>query len=46
MGKLFSAGTRLITGESLFLTHFTHRGRLRQKPGGLFGTLPRHHYSR
>jgi uncharacterized protein (TIGR00266 family) len=26
MGKLFSAGTRLITGESLFLTHFTHRG--------------------
>lgn len=26
MGKLFSAGTRLITGESLFITHFTHRG--------------------
>jgi uncharacterized protein (TIGR00266 family) len=26
MGKLFSAGTRLITGESLFMTHFTHRG--------------------
>ncbi|RZL15790.1 MAG: AIM24 family protein, partial [Hymenobacter sp.] len=26
MGKLFSAGTRLVTGESLFLTHFTHRG--------------------
>ena len=26
MSKLFSAGTRLITGESLFLTHFTHRG--------------------
>ena len=26
MGKLFSAGTRLLTGESLFLTHFTHRG--------------------
>ncbi|MBJ6144058.1 TIGR00266 family protein [Hymenobacter sp. BT559] len=26
LGKLFSAGTRLITGESLFLTHFTHRG--------------------
>jgi uncharacterized protein (TIGR00266 family) len=26
MGKLFSAGSRLITGESLFLTHFTHRG--------------------
>lgn len=26
MGKLFSAGTRMFTGESLFLTHFTHRG--------------------
>src|SRR4028119_140947 len=26
MGKIFSAGTRLITGESLFMTHFTHRG--------------------
>jgi uncharacterized protein (TIGR00266 family) len=27
LGKLFSAGTRLLTGESLFMTHFTHRGR-------------------
>ncbi|HHH46229.1 MAG TPA: TIGR00266 family protein [Thiotrichales bacterium] len=26
MGKLFSAGKRMITGESLFLTHFTNRG--------------------
>jgi uncharacterized protein (TIGR00266 family) len=26
LGKLLSAGTRLITGESLFLTHFTNRG--------------------
>ena len=26
MGKLFSAGTRLITGESLFLTYFPHWG--------------------
>ena len=26
MSKLFSAGTRLVTGESLFMTHFTHRG--------------------
>jgi uncharacterized protein (TIGR00266 family) len=25
-GKLMSAGSRLITGESLFMTHFTHRG--------------------
>ncbi|MCC3156047.1 TIGR00266 family protein [Hymenobacter sp. 15J16-1T3B] len=26
-GKLMQAGTRLITGESLFMTHFTHAGR-------------------
>lgn len=26
MGKLMSAGSRIITGESLFMTHFTHRG--------------------
>ena len=26
MGKLFSAGKRLITGESLFMTAFTHQG--------------------
>ena len=26
LGKLVSAGSRLITGESLFMTHFTHRG--------------------
>ncbi len=25
-GKLFSAGKRLMTGESLFLTHFTNQG--------------------
>ncbi|AKD02859.1 TIGR00266 family protein [Pontibacter korlensis] len=25
-GKLVSAGARVITGESLFMTHFTHRG--------------------
>jgi uncharacterized protein (TIGR00266 family) len=25
-GKLLSAGSRLITGESIFITHFTHRG--------------------
>ena len=27
MGKLFSLGKRLITGESLFLTHFTNKGK-------------------
>jgi uncharacterized protein (TIGR00266 family) len=26
MGKLFQAGSRVLTGESLFLTHFTNRG--------------------
>jgi len=26
MGKLFSAGKRMATGESLFMTHFTNRG--------------------
>ncbi|MDX1344003.1 MAG: AIM24 family protein, partial [Reinekea sp.] len=26
MGKLFSAGKRMISGESLFMTHFTHQG--------------------
>lgn len=26
MSKLFGAGKRLLTGESLFLTHFTNRG--------------------
>jgi uncharacterized protein (TIGR00266 family) len=26
MGKLLSAGSRIITGESLFLTHFTNQG--------------------
>lgn len=26
LDKLMSAGSRLITGESLFLTHFTNRG--------------------
>lgn len=25
-GKLLQAGTRMITGESLFITHFTHNG--------------------
>ncbi len=25
-GKLFSAGKRALTGESLFMTHFTHNG--------------------
>lgn len=25
-GKLVSAGSRMITGESLFMTHFTHEG--------------------
>ena len=31
MGKLLTAGTRLLAGESLFLTHFTNKGRKRCK---------------
>ncbi len=27
MGKIFSAGKRVISGESLFMTHFTNQGR-------------------
>ena len=26
LGKLFSAGARALTGESIFMTHFTNRG--------------------
>jgi len=31
MGKLISAGTRVLTGESLFVTHFTNHGTKKQK---------------
>ena len=31
MGKLFSAGKRVITGESLFTTHFSNRGYSKQR---------------
>lgn len=31
MGKIFQAGTRLLTGESLFMTHFTNRGYAKRK---------------
>ncbi len=31
MGKLFSAGKRMLTGESLFMTHFTNGGRKQAK---------------
>lgn len=31
MNKLFSAGARLLTGESVFITHFTNQGREKQK---------------
>ena len=26
LGKLFTAGKRMLSGESVFMTHFTHRG--------------------
>ena len=31
MGKLFSAGKRVLTGESLFMTSFTNRASVKQK---------------
>jgi uncharacterized protein (TIGR00266 family) len=31
MGKLFQAGARLLTGESLFITHFTNQGAGKKK---------------
>jgi len=31
MGKLLSAGTRVLTGESLFVTHFTNHGSGKKK---------------
>lgn len=31
LGKLLSAGKRVITGESLFITHFTNSGRAKQE---------------
>lgn len=31
MNKLFGAGKRLLTGESLFMTHFTNQGALKRK---------------
>jgi uncharacterized protein (AIM24 family) len=31
MGKLFGAGRRLVTGESLFMTHFTNEGSEKRK---------------
>ncbi|HRX31247.1 MAG TPA: TIGR00266 family protein [Tenuifilaceae bacterium] len=31
MGKLFSAGARLLTGESLFITHFTNMGNAKKR---------------
>ncbi|MDK2971550.1 MAG: hypothetical protein PWP23_1305 [Candidatus Sumerlaeota bacterium] len=33
MGKLFSAGKRMLTGESLFLTTFTNQGQGKQRVG-------------
>lgn len=39
MGKLLSAGKRMIAGESLFLTHFTNRGSVRRKVG-FSGNVP------
>jgi uncharacterized protein (AIM24 family) len=39
MGKLLSAGKRMLSGESLFLTHFTNNGSGRRKVG-FAGNIP------
>ncbi len=39
-GKLVSAGSRLITGESLFMTHFTHRGYATKSRGAFSAPYP------
>ncbi|MDC0363346.1 TIGR00266 family protein [Opitutales bacterium] len=31
LGKLFDAGKRVLTGESIFMTHFTNHGTLKKK---------------
>lgn len=31
LGKIFQAGSRMIMGESLFMTHFTNRGHAKRK---------------
>jgi len=33
MGKLFSAGKRMFTGESIFITHFTNEGTAKARVG-------------
>jgi uncharacterized protein (AIM24 family) len=33
MGKLLNVGKRLLTGESIFMTHFTNLGALRSLRG-------------
>ena len=33
MGKLFGLGKRMLTGESVFLTHFTNRGKTKRHVG-------------
>jgi len=39
MGKLLSAGKRMLAGESLFLTHFTNHGEGKKKVG-FAGNIP------
>ena len=40
IGKLFSAGSRLLTGESLFMTHFTSEGRAGKSNVGFSAPYP------
>src|SRR5262245_32979776 len=39
-GKMLSAGKRALTGESLFMTHFTHEGRKGKRHVGFAAPYP------
>ena len=40
MGKLFSAGKRALTGESLFMTHFTNHSRQQKRKVAFAAPFP------
>ena len=42
--KLLSVGSRVLTGESIFMTHFTN-AREEESKGGIFGAVSWYRYS-
>ena len=43
MGKLFGLGKRMVTGESVFLTHFTNNGK-QKRHAGFSAPFPQFNY--